>query len=75
MINADNVNIRTGPSLNFRIVDSKFIGDHVELQGRNNRGSWLQFVEAGELLWVWRGLVDVQGDVMTLPIARPTIEG
>ena len=75
MINADNVNIRTGPSLNFRIVDSKFIGDHVELQGRNNQGSWLQFVEADELLWVWRGLVDVQGDVMTLPIARPTIEG
>ena len=75
VINTDNVNIRYGPSVNFNVVNPKFLGDVIELQGRNNQGSWLQFIEDGRLLWVWSELVDAEGDTMTLPIVRPTNEG
>ena len=74
-VNTDDVNIRQGPSQNFRAVDSKWLGDRLQLQGRNNRGDWLQFIENGELLWVWSDLVDARGDVMGLPLVRPTNGG
>ena len=75
IINSPRVNVRYGPSVNFPIAHFKLPGDRVKLQGRNNRGSWLQFIDNGELLWVWGDLVDVPGDVMRLPIVRPTNEG
>lgn len=71
-INTENVNVRSGPSTNYPIAAFRSLGDSVKLQGRNNQGSWFQFIAGGQLMWVWSGLVDVRGDAMRLPIVRPT---
>ena len=73
-INADTVNIRLGPTVNYPATAPKQLGDVIELHGRNNTGSWLQLIEDDRLLWVWASLVDVAGDVMRLPIVRPSNE-
>jgi len=43
--------------------------------GRDDAGEWVQLLHPEQgALWASTTVLDLDGDVMTLPLARPTIE-
>jgi hypothetical protein len=73
-IAASSVNLRWGPNTYFGAADAAFQGDVLPVIGRNNHGSWVQVLVDDKVLWVATELVTLSGDVMDLPLVRPTIE-
>jgi hypothetical protein len=73
-ITATSVNLRWGPSTQYNAGDAGFAGDTYDVIGRNNGGTWVQLRKDDKVLWVGADFIDIDGDVMTLPLARPTAE-
>lgn len=74
-VNVSSVNLRWGPTTNYSAGDAAFRGDSLPVIGRNNSGSWVQVRKGDNVLWVATDLVELNRDVLTLPLVRPTIEG
>ena len=73
-IKADNVNLRSGPSTNERVVNTLEKGTKLTYVGHRN--GWVNVEideESGDTAWVFRTLVDVDGVV--IPEPRTTIRG
>lgn len=74
-ITTNSANIRKGPTANFPVGAAGRRGDEFPAIGRNNAGDWLQIIVNDEVLWVSTIVAEVDGDGMTLPLVRPTVEG
>ncbi len=71
-----SANIRQGPSANYPSGRAATLGQEFMVIGRNNRGDWLQIRYDDELtLWIAASLVEVNGDIMSLPVVVPTVDG
>lgn len=73
-ITTGSANIRQGPTGSFPIGAAGVQGDEYPAIGRNNTGDWLQIIVEDEILWVSTIVAEVDGDVMSLPLVRPTVE-
>jgi len=74
-ITAGSANIRLGPTSNFPIGAAGLRGDEFTAIGRNNAGDWIQILVEDEPMWVSPIVAEVDGDIMSLPLVRPTVEG
>ena len=73
-ITTANANIRKGPTSNFAIGAAGARGNEYSAIGRNNTGDWIQIRVEDEILWVSTIVAELDGDVMSLPLVRPTVE-
>ena len=67
-------NVRTAPSLESRIVSNLKQGQKVDVVGRSPDNAWLQILNpenSRERYWVSADMLEVTGDVRTLPQVRP----
>lgn len=66
----DGINVRSGPSTDYRVVGSLARGETVTANGRNADGSWLriQVPDSDALGWVFAQLVTTDGDASTLSV-------
>ncbi|MGQ9766424.1 MAG: SH3 domain-containing protein [Anaerolineae bacterium] len=65
------VNIRAGPSLNYRVLEVAESQRVPTVIGRNRSGSWWQVccTRNGAIGWVAATLVSLEGDILNVPIA------
>jgi len=69
VINANRLNVRTGPGPNFSLLTTLPLNQLVTLEGRNADGSWLQVRLAdGQLGWVSSLYITPNLDIATLPV-------
>jgi|GEM_PF-4673855 len=68
------LDIRSGPGLEFSIINQLNAGDSLEVIGISEQGTWLQVVLiTGSTGWVSNSDVTLQGDIDSIPIvAEPT---
>lgn len=74
-ITTGSANIRLGPTSNFPIGAAGLRGDEFTAIGRNNTGDWVQILVEDEPMWVSTIVAEIDGDIMILPLVRPTNEG
>jgi len=70
MATDSNVNIRSGPSTDYEIVDTLSIGESLEIVGRNDDSSWWQVSTPSGLAWVAASVVAVSNIDDSIPIAE-----
>lgn len=70
-----SVYLRWGPSEEATMAAWAYADDTMPVIGRNRTGSWLQVVFDDKVLWIDAEVVDLDGDALSLPLARPTSEG
>jgi len=63
-VNVDRLNVRTGPSTQYDVIQSLSFGDCVKLTGRNSNGSWAKF-RGG---WISTTYIDYSKSLSILPI-------
>lgn len=66
-------NVRRGPALDAAVVRQLSQGQRVNVVGRSTDNQWLQIVNpdnTNERLWVSADMLEVSGDVRSLPEAR-----
>lgn len=65
-----NINVRSGPSTNYRVAGSLANGTATSANGRNQDSSWLRILlpDSDVLGWVFADLVTPDGDVSTLSV-------
>jgi uncharacterized protein YraI len=74
VVNANNLNVRTGPGLTFGIMATLPFGSSAVLEGRNVDGSWLQVRLAdGRLGWVSSAFMTANLAIASLPETAPAI--
>lgn len=73
-ITTGSANIRKGPTAKFPVGAAGVRGDEFPAIGRNNTGDWIQIRVGDDVLWVSTIVAEVDGDIMSLPLVRPTIE-
>ncbi len=61
-------NFRTGPDLTYSILRTLPIGTSITLDGRNANTAWLRGVVDGQQGWIFYSLLDVEGDLLILPV-------
>ncbi len=65
------INVREGPSTNYRVLTQARAGDEFTVVGKNREGTWWQIrLSDGSLGWVLGRLVSVVGPVETIQVAR-----
>jgi uncharacterized protein YgiM (DUF1202 family) len=64
-------NLRTGPELTFDIIEQFQANTDAIFVGRNANSVWLYVVIEEQAGWFFSGLVDVDGDVNSLPVVNP----
>ena len=70
VVNADALNVRTGPGTVYGIVGVLKAGDEVEISARTAAGDWLAVVTAeGRQGWVYATYVDLSGPLDSIPVA------
>ena len=70
----DLVNLRAGPANSYARTGQVVRSQRCNVIGRNRSGAWVQLAcSATDGGWIDRRLVDLNGDVTTLPITEPTI--
>lgn len=70
----DLVNLRAGPANSYARTGQVVRSQRCNVIGRNRSGAWVQLAcSATNSGWIDRRLVDLNGDVTTLPITEPTI--
>ncbi len=74
-ITTGSANIRLGPTSNFPIGAAGVRDDEFSAIGRNNAGDWVQILVEDKPMWVSTIVAEVDGDIMSLPLVRPTLEG
>lgn len=62
------INIRTGPSTSYTTAGSLTSGQMITLVARNGNGEWVRFESDEESGWVFASLINVDGDIASLPI-------
>lgn len=72
LVNA-TVNIRTGPSTDFDVIDFLNPGETLLIDGRNDAGDWVRIRYGEGSAWVFANTITVEGDLMGLEIVE--IEG
>ncbi|HMN27754.1 MAG TPA: SH3 domain-containing protein [Caldilineaceae bacterium] len=69
VVNATNLNVRTGPGLTFSTIGMVPLGTSLVLEGRDASGLWLQVRLAdGTLGWVSRTFMEPNLDIANLPV-------
>lgn len=69
------VYLRQGPGTGFTAVGVAQFGETFNAVGRNRVGDWLELLlPNGAAVWASTTILNITGDVMTLPLVRPTIE-
>jgi N-acetylmuramoyl-L-alanine amidase len=69
VINANLLNVRSGPGLNFTILATLPLGELVVLEGRDAAGAWVQIRLAnGQLGWVSSAFMTANLDIANLPV-------
>ncbi len=64
----DAVNFRTGPALTFDIIRVLPDNTSVLVIGRNGSSAWYQAVVGSQIGWLFNDLVNVSGNVQSLPV-------
>jgi branched-chain amino acid transport system substrate-binding protein len=64
-------NVRTGPGLNYDIIGQLSEGEQARIIGANVDNSWVVINFRGQNAWLSRGILDVFGDLNTVPIIAP----
>lgn len=64
-------NVRSGPGLAYDVIGQLNQGDQVPIIGANVDFSWLVIQFRGQQGWISRAILDVFGDLNTLPIVQP----
>ncbi len=71
MVEAQRLNVREGPSTNYKIIDTVAAGDELTVTGKNEDGTWLQIqtdeIEKG---WVFAELVTTYIDLGGVAVAE-----
>ncbi len=68
-------NLRTGPAEGYTSIGAAPNGIAVTAVGRNSDGSWVQLLQPdGSTLWASITVLNLDGDVMTLPWSRSSYE-
>ncbi|MBN2469734.1 MAG: SH3 domain-containing protein [Anaerolineae bacterium] len=62
------VNVRSGPGTGYDVIGSLLAGTDLEVTGRNADNSWFRVPYYNAEGWVFGGLLNVSGDVNTLPV-------
>jgi uncharacterized protein YraI len=65
---SEAVNFRNGPELTFEVLRQLPANTDLVIVGRNANGVWLQAAEGEDIGWVFYSLVDVDGDVNSVPV-------
>jgi hypothetical protein len=70
--NSASINLRDGPGTNFSAIGVAHPGDCLEIIGRNQNNTWLliQF-PSGRTGWLSAGLVEVTGNLDSIPLVNP----
>ena len=64
------VNLRSGPGINYTILDVMSFGDSLDITGQNEDGSWLRLNFNGTEAWVATRVVSVDGLLETAPVVE-----
>jgi len=71
VVQADVLNVRSGPSTDYPIVGRLAAGDAVTITGQNAAGTWWQVCCAGEKSgWIYGALAESQGETGDVPVVR-----
>jgi len=69
IVNADALNVRTGPGTAYGIVGVVAAGDELEISARTATGDWLAVVSAGGRRgWVYAAYVDLVVPLEAIPV-------
>ncbi len=71
----DIANFRAGPELTYPILETLNLGETVQVDGRRGDNLWLRVVYNGQQGWVFYSLLNVQGDINSLPIIEAGPDG
>lgn len=71
----DIANLRGGPELTYPIVETLDLGVTVQVNGRRADNLWLRVGYNGQTGWIFVSLLNVQGDINTLPIVEAAPSG
>ena len=65
------VNVREGPSTNYKVLTQAKAGDQFEVVGKNPQGTWWQIrLPGGKLGWIFGRLVSLVGPVERIQVAK-----
>ncbi len=65
------VNVREGPSTNYKVLTQAKAGDEFTIVGKNKAGTWWQIkLGDGKLGWIFGKLVNITGPVETVQVAK-----
>ncbi len=74
-VTVGSANLRYGPTTGYPVGGAGFQGDELTAVGRNNAGDWVQVMVDDVPLWGSTMVISMgDGDVMSLPLSRSTIE-
>ncbi|GAB4572460.1 MAG: hypothetical protein Kow0077_11960 [Anaerolineae bacterium] len=62
------VNVRSGPGTGYAVIGSLLAGTELDITGRNADNSWFRVPYYNAEGWIFGGLLNVTGDVNTLPV-------
>ncbi|MBE2272165.1 MAG: DUF3048 domain-containing protein [Anaerolinea sp.] len=69
------INLRRGPAQGYSWIAAGQGGEQFSAVGRNRRGDWVQLLlPNGDPVWAAAELLNVDGDVLSLPLVRSTFE-
>lgn len=72
----DGANIRSGPAVGYTMLERAQGNQEFTAIGRNASGTWVQVLTPGNrVAWLAMEVVQLSGDVMSLPLVRSTFEG
>ena len=70
-VTADTLNVREGPSTNYKVVTQVKAGQEFAIVGKNKQGTWWQIdLGGGKLGWVFGRLVQVLGSTANVQVAK-----
>lgn len=70
----NGANMRGGPGAGYPAVGVASLNEELTVIGRNADATWLQVLKDDRVMWISTEVATPQGDLMFLPLVRPTIE-
>ncbi len=72
-VNADQLNVRSGPGGGFEVVRSVTLGQQFDVTGKSADGQWLELAENGAVVGFSAAqYFDLDGDLASVPVAGGT---
>lgn len=70
MVEADRLNVRVGPGLDFAVLAVALGGDRFTIEGRSGDGAWWRVccLRGGQRGWMAADFVRTEGDTANLPV-------